>query len=183
MTYARAKNDILKFLKENRAQIVTTFLDFYGMGRGFPFRDEVGGLPTVAKAERIEQGVLADIEDELGDSFDSRRFIPYIQMHEFEGLLFSDPQACANGLYEPGLTADLERIRREYETPEDINDSYETKASIQLANVCDEYDIGYEKSVFGNLAALEVGLQKMRQECPHFNDWLTTLECRIKELP
>ncbi len=53
----------------------------------------------------------------------ARRFLPYVQMYEFEGLLFSDPAKLAQGLGEADLEADFAKIRAGFPTPEEINDS------------------------------------------------------------
>ncbi|WP_420461729.1 DUF4276 family protein [Candidatus Palauibacter sp.] len=34
----------------------------------------------------------------------------------------------------------------------------------------------YQKPLHGVLAALEIGLETMRSECPHFDGWLRRLE-------
>lgn len=39
-----------------------------------------------------------------------RRFIPYVQMHEFEGLLFSDPSQLAAALGEQDLAKNSRRF-------------------------------------------------------------------------
>ena len=35
---------------------------------------------------------------------------------------------------------------------------------------------GYQKPVMGTLAAQEIGLQTMREACPHFGQWIARLE-------
>lgn len=100
------------------------------------------------------------------------RFLPYLQLHEFEGLLFSDPVAFASGIGEPRLASRLERIRNPFETPEDINDDPTTAPSKQVISVCPSY----RKVLDGTRAARAVGIARMRQECPHFRNWLEQLE-------
>ncbi len=101
-----------------------------------------------------------------------RRFIPYVQMHEFEGLLFSDADAFAKGLNQTGLELSFRQIRDQFATPEDINDSPITAPSKRIKAAFSQYD----KVLHGSLAALEIGLPSIRQQCPLFNGWLTTLE-------
>jgi Domain of unknown function (DUF4276) len=38
---------------------------------------------------------------------------------------------------------------------------------------------GYEKPLLGSLAVQEIGLIRIRRECPHFNEWLDQLESRV----
>ncbi|MEO7717517.1 MAG: DUF4276 family protein, partial [Capsulimonas sp.] len=35
---------------------------------------------------------------------------------------------------------------------------------------------GYVKPLYGTLAALEIGLDTIREQCPHFRSWLERLE-------
>jgi len=93
-------------------------------------------------------------------------------MHEFEALLFSNPDRFPQGIGRCDLAADLRMIRQGFASPEDINDSVETAPSKRIEGLFP----GYEKPLFGVIAAMEIGLPTMRQECPHFNNWLERLE-------
>jgi len=95
-------------------------------------------------------------------------------MHEFEGLLFSDCAAFSRGIDRPDLEGDLRQVRNQFPTPEDINDSPLTAPSKRIKGLYPRY----EKRLMGCLAALEIGLECMRQECPHFGEWLAKLESR-----
>jgi hypothetical protein len=66
----------------------------------------------------VKAGIVAQVPHPRPD----RRFLPYLQLHEYEGLLFSDPRAFASGIGQPHLTRQFERIRREFASPEEIND-------------------------------------------------------------
>ena len=103
-----------------------------------------------------------------------RRFIPYVQMHEFEALLFSDPARFAAGISRPDLHAKLHGIGSRFDTPEHINDSPKTAPSKQVIEVFPGYE--RQKPLLGVLAALEIGLPKIRQQCPLFDAWLRKLE-------
>jgi len=70
------------------------------------------------------------------------------------------------------LEADLEKIREQFATPEDINDSPEDCPSKRIVNLIP----GYQKPLYGTLAILEIGLARIRAECPHFDEWLRKLE-------
>ena len=78
-----------------------------------------------------------------------RRFIPYVQMYEFEGLLFSDTLALAKGVNQGRLVDRFKIIRDQFDTPEEINDSPETAPSKRILNLFPEYD----KPLHGSLAA------------------------------
>lgn len=53
-------------------------------------------------------------------------------MYEFEGLLFSDPQRFASGIDQLQLATAFSAIRKEFDTPEEINDSPMTAPSKRI---------------------------------------------------
>jgi len=120
----------------------------------------------------VESALLEDVTAEMGASFDPRRFVPFVTMHEFEALLFSDCRRFGRGIGREDLVPALEAIRRDSATPEEIDDSPMTAPSKRVEGLV----AGYQKPLLGTLAALEVGLDAMRAECPHFRTWLEQLE-------
>jgi hypothetical protein len=168
------KQDILRHLRSDRGAIATTMVDYYAMPatgpKAWPGRAASNGKPFEQKAKTVEAALLRDIKAEMGENFE--RFLPFVVMHEFEGLLFSDCDAFARAIGKKRLAADLHDIRADFETPEHINDSEHTAPSKRLERLLP----GYDKSLFGNVAALEIGLTKIREQCPHFDQWLTALE-------
>lgn len=172
-SWQSVKRDILRHLKEDRAAISTLMIDYYGLPQDWPGRQEARMMNAASlKAEFIESAIFADIAKEMGQQFDSRRFVPMIVMHEFEALLFSDPDQFAQGIEMSELAQGLRAVKEEFICPEDINDSVLTAPSKRIQKLFP----GYEKPLFGVIAALQIGLDKMRQECPHFNNWLERLE-------
>jgi Domain of unknown function (DUF4276) len=173
-----AKKDIVTHLKEDPKCIATTMVDYYGLPHegqdAWPGRKEAASRQT-QMAEVVERALLADLKAEMGDRFDDRRFLPFVVMHEFEGLLFSDCHAFSRGIGRPNLERNLKEVRDQFDTPEDINDSPLTAPSKRVRELLPEY----EKPLFGCLAALEIGLDCIRRECPHFNSWLQQLESRV----
>lgn len=92
-------------------------------------------------------------------------------MHEFEGLLFSDPASLAQAMFQPGLEGSIREIRNAFSTPEDINDGAETAPSKRLQKLHG----GYEKVISGTLAAEQMGIETIRRECPRFRTWVERL--------
>ena len=170
--YARVKNDVLKQLKQDRSGCCSTMFDLYGLGNDFPGLPLPQNLTNLDKVLRIEAAIKEDIVAELPDLRPDVRFLPYIQLHEYEGLLFSDPAAFASGIAQPHFTRLFEAIRNQFSTPEDINDDPNTAPSRQVLSVYP----AYSKVVDGTLAAKAVGIRRMREECPHFRHWLEQLE-------
>ena len=110
-----------------------------------------------------------------------QRFIPYVQMYEFEGLLFSDPAALASAI---GVSEMREQFLCKSEqignTPEHINDDSHTAPSKRIIDLFDGYAL--QKPLLARRAAEEIGLPTIRQQCPLFDAWLDRLE-RLPQLP
>ncbi len=98
------------------------------------------------------------------------RFIPFSAMYEFEAFLFSDPHILSDKLQ---VHKDkIEDILRECGEPENINDSPISAESKRLEALSDRF----KKTTTGITIAREIGLQKLRDTCPIFNEWLVKIE-------
>jgi len=169
--YSRARRDILTTLKQDAGAFCTTMFDYYGMPDSWPEREAARQKPLPQKPIIIEQAILADVSAELGGGFNLAGFVPYVQMHEFEALLFSDPKLLADGLDLPDDAA-IRHIRDQFPSPEEINDSRQTAPSKRIKGL----NAGYSKVTDGVLISQKIGLQAMRSECSHFNEWIKKLE-------
>lgn len=174
--WSAVRKDILNHLKEDRTCVTTTMVDYYGLPRlgnkAWPGREAAALHPFHRKADTVESALLEDIRRELGDTIDYLRFIPFVMMHEFEGLLFSDCKGFSRGIGRPDLADEFQAIRDQFTSPEEINDSPNTAPSKRVENLVN----GYQKPLLGALAVLEIGLDAIRSQCPHFREWLTRLE-------
>ncbi|MFN7918697.1 MAG: DUF4276 family protein [Bryobacteraceae bacterium] len=175
-SWLRAKREITNHLKGHPGAFVTTMFDFYAMPvakqNAWPGRVEARKMNGAAnKGAYVQSAVAREIIDAMGSRFNSRRFLPFVTMHEFEGLLFSDCAAIGR-LAENADVARLEAVRKRLDSPEDINESPSGAPSKWL----DRLVPGYDKALHGPLIALETGLDRIRAECPHFHSWLTKLE-------
>ncbi len=91
LDFEKARSDINRWLLEDESAYLTTMFDLYALPDNFPGWDDAKRLrDPYKKVKMLEEGLKADIGDQ--------RFIPYIQLHEFEGLLFSDIHAIDNVL-------------------------------------------------------------------------------------
>jgi hypothetical protein len=170
------KEDILTHLKEDAHCLVGCMVDYYALPqtgeRAWPGREEAKALPFPQKAATIQAALISDVRKGMGKSFDPRRFLPYVMMHEFEALLFSDCERFAKGIGRPELALQFQQIRDGFGTPEEINDSPASAPSRRVQDLVP----GYEKPLMGTLAVLEIGLEAISTECPHFRGWLDLLE-------
>ena len=160
VTVEKLASDMSKFVWS--FDFVTSLVDFYGFrGKGSDTRED---LET-----RIKQAVIAKTNRALDDS----RIFPYVQQYEFEALLFSDARAFSILPYATNDIVDaLFSIRSRFHSPEEINDSPDSAPSKRIKNLIPRYG----KVVAGSLVADEIGLEKIRAECPRFHAWMTRLE-------
>lgn len=109
--------------------------------------------------------------DDIRDS----RFIPYIQLHEYEAYLFSDPtsfQYFYNN-HDKQIAA-LKAIANSRATPELIDDGPHTAPSKRIIAQFPDYEDA--KSAVGPQVAELIGLDVIRSKCPHFAAWVSRLE-------
>lgn len=170
--FARAKNEIANLLKQESGTVITTMFDFYGMPTTWPGRAKASKVRHDNKARTVEEAIKEALQTHLGSAFDERRVLPYVQMHEYEALLFSQPNAISEVMRAEDSLEELEEIRTSFESPEHINDSPETAPSKRLEAIFPYY----QKTFHGILASKKIALETMRGECPHFDEWLTSLE-------
>jgi hypothetical protein len=151
-------------------------VDYYALpqdGHGaWPGRAAASHLPFPDKAITVEQALLTEICNSVGRDPEHCRFIPFVMMHEFEALLFSDCEAFARGIGRPDTATRIQAIRDRFTGPEEINDSPITAPSKRVQQLIP----GYEKPLLGVLGVLAIGLDSIRAECPHFASWLGRLE-------
>lgn len=169
-SWASVRKEIIRHLRTDREALATTMVDYYGLPDTWPGRDASMQAPFAEKAAVVERGLRDDDAAALGGGAD--RFIPFVVMHEYEGLLFSDPPTFAQSIGRSELAGDFQAIRNRFANPEEINDSSETTPSKRVERLIP----GYQKPLMGVQAALVIGLDVIRRECPHFDGWVRRLE-------
>jgi hypothetical protein len=167
-TFRHALEDMRRWLKENHSQDArfSMMVDLYHLPRDFPGHDQ-----GMAHADCYEQAAVleAAIAAELGDA----RFIPYLQVHEFESLVLSEPAQFADWFEDRRhAIAALTEECQPFDTPERIDHGqhYHPKARIQ------RHFEDYDENVHGPLLTHAIGLSTLRARCRHFGRWLTRLE-------
>ena len=171
ISYAKAKNDIVQWLKEeknNNDVCFTTMFDLYALPDDFPGFNE-------AKKQVDPYNKVRILEEAFADDINDCRFIPYIQLHEFESLLFSCPQKFEiEYIDEQKAIDELVRIAEEKGNPELINDGAETAPSKRIIKVFPDYE--NNKPFVGSMMAHEIGMNCLLQSCKHFADWVEKLK-------
>ena len=141
---------------------VTSMVDYYD------FRKK--GNLTVDELEKS----LTDLYiDRYGHVKYPKQLLPYVQIHEYESLLFSDVDVFSELIdVAPDSVETLHGVRARFSTPEDIDDGRETAPSKRIVGAIPNYN----KIVDGPLLAMKTGLDVIREECPRFGAWLMRLE-------
>jgi Domain of unknown function (DUF4276) len=170
--WSELRKQILHHLKYDNSAFVTNLIDFYGLNEvhQFPKWDE--SLKIVDKNSRmdfLEKSMLENIDNEF-----RHRYLPYIQLHEFEGLLFNDINIFYEQIPSNELVGieELQKTFSDYLNPEMINDKKETSPSHRLIRIIK----GYNKIVYGNYLAEAIGIEKIRHKSFRFNNWLHDIE-------
>ncbi len=142
----------------------TTMFDFYALPTDFPGYEKSQKLGDVFERVCLLE---SEFQKDIGDW----RLVPYIQVHEFESLLFVEPE-CLRSIYFDDKAIDgLNQVSASFKNPELINGGWDTAPSKRILRVIPDYD----KVVAGELLNL-VGIEKLMQKCQHFSEWVGNME-------
>jgi len=174
-SYGKLANDVIFWMKQdqNTDAWFTTMVDLYGLPTDFPGHGECQKISEPRrKVECLQAHFARDIKNRMENDTVSQRFLPYIQLHEFEALLFADPSKFGSEFPDQdAAVADLTAIRRQYPNPEDIDEGQTTAPSKRILKSLPDYS----KRVAGILVAKHIGLPTLRRECPHFGNWIDAI--------
>ena len=169
-SYAKVKPQIMRLCRQDRDAVVTTMIDLYALPRDFP-----GRLDSAYPSNGSGAQKALFLEGRLASNIAERNFMPFIMAHEFEALLFSDPDKFGDWADSAYVVERLRSIAASVPSPEDINDTPQRAPSKRIVSEMPSY----EKTFHGPLIAAEIGLSVLRQRCGHFSAWLTQLESFI----
>lgn len=167
-TFRHTLEDMRRWLLENGSPDArfSMMMDLYQLPDDFPgYAGAADRLDCFERADALETALAMELADP--------RFVPYVQVHEFEALVLSAPARFAD-LFEDrernvaALVAECEL----FETPEKIDHGRQSHPKARIQKLFHDYD----ENIHGPLLAEAIGLPVMRQRCPHFNQWLTRLE-------
>lgn len=167
--YGKIRGDLHRLMLEDQHEEArfTTMIDLYALPQEFPGWTE-------ARQSTHLQNRISILESSLKTDINDRRFLPYIQLHEFEALLYCDLSQLQKRIAgsAPGLT----RLTNEVSgiPPEEINDGTTTAPSKRIIRHVPIYE--RSKVRVGVAAAAAIGLPALRNKCPHFNSWVNRLE-------
>lgn len=164
-TFGKIDRDLRRLLGDSNASVITTMIDYHGLPGDFP------GMPSRplgrprARVEHLQAHWFQIVQDP--------RFIPFLVLHEFEALLFSDWSAWSAVF--PGDGNALQQLKGQLHAlaPEEVNE----RPGFHPSGRIDSALAGrYQKVAQGAQLARRIGLTAMRNRCPHFHEWVTRLE-------
>lgn len=133
--YGHLKRDLGRWLKQdqNPDARFTTMMDLYAYPANAP------GYHTRRSSDPYER--VRGLEEDRAADIGSRRFVPYIQLHEFETLLLADIAKWNNVLLEN--TREIQVLSdsvRKFDNVERINDGETTAPSKRILDVIPHYN-------------------------------------------
>jgi len=168
--FERYKIDIGNHLKQRSNTYVTLMLDYYGIKEWPGLEDAKLQTTHSQKAEIINRKTNEEVNKLFPEQNRDCRFISYVSMHEIEALYFSDPASIAQVMNIK--QTEIESILYKSGEPEAINDSSETAPSKRLEKLYSNF----KKTTTGITIAKAVNIQRMREHCPLFNEWVSKIE-------
>lgn len=173
VSYDRLKFNVRNFSRQSPHVVVTTLLDLYALPTSFPGFAKAQKMTNVyQRVQALEAALHQDIVEQTG--MRSERFLPHIQPYEFEGLLFSDVvELCNTESAWVGSLAALSKMRATAESPEHINDGFDTKPSKRLERLLRHPR--FSKTLHATKAAERITLSVLERECMHFGAWMSRL--------
>jgi hypothetical protein len=164
-SYQQVKRDLKLLFANSSIDLFTTMIDYYALPADFPGYNT---RPNGNCYQRVEY-----VENEFGKDMNNIRFSPYLQLHEFESLVFANDSEFSNVfINQSKKIEEVKEILKVVNSPEEINEDPKTAPSKRLKKIFAEYD-----KFFHNLLILEkVKLSTLKEKCPHFNNWLAKIE-------
>lgn len=175
ISYQRANMDLTLWIKQHSKKTYeehyfTTMFDFYKLPDDFPGYKEAHNTTDCYDA-------IKRLEDAFSTDINCQRFRPYIQLHEFEALVFCGIEHLLEEY--PDMIKEVEKLNKivdEYDgIPEKINNSPETAPSKRIINAF-ELRHNYDKPKLGELVTGRVGIPALKEKCRHFREWIESLE-------
>lgn len=164
--FAKFENDVRRLLNNSGNALITTFIDYYALPNDFP---GMNSRPVNCSSLECVQYLENEIHKYFGSPIN---FLPFLALHEFEALLFSDDHSLPTVMTEINKQNEFSLISRNFSTPEEINNGPLTAPSKRILKLFP----GYRKTLHGPTTAKRIGLERIRQSCPHFSNWLSKLE-------
>ncbi len=177
LKYSKFKRDVIRWVNSDRHNPecwYSSMIDLYKfpVGDDSPYTDEISNIKdSYLRVEALEKAIFENIG--------LKRFIPYVQLHEFETFLLVDPDQI-QAMY-PDRASKVKALKKEISglhPVELINETDHGAPSKRIIKHLPEYKD--QKAQVGPLVAEEIGIEKLRKHCSHFDQWLQKIEALVK---
>lgn len=165
VSYGQVYTQVLRLCKQDHSAWVTTMIDMYALPPDFPGYD----LAMSCDDYHMQYQMICN---EFEKDVSMRNFVANVTVHEFETLLFCDPNAFSSWFGAAAAKKLMEQLANCHNAPEFVNKSPETAPSKRILSICPHYS----KVLHGTLIALEIGLETIRSKCEIFNAWINKIE-------
>lgn len=167
------KNTIEPVLFRKDEPFITTMIDHYGINS----ERKLPGYEECIKGKDME-GRIAKMEEKINEVVQKikpyRFFIPHLQRHEFETLLFAKPNEGFY-LYDKKIKEEIIELCKSFPSIEDINHTPQGAPSKRLEKIFTKYNDRYEKVTEAVDIAELTSIPSMMEQCPHFKNWIETI--------
>lgn len=160
--YNKIRTELIRLCKAHSKELITTMFDYYGLPENTPGYDLM--VPDIYDKVKL-------MEDKITEDIGQKNCKFNIVIHEFEGLLFSKPEAFLQ-ITDENTVSKIRQIKESYGNPELINNSPETAPSKRLLKLIRRYS----KVKDGTIVAKEIGINTILENCPHFSDWIRYIQ-------
>jgi hypothetical protein len=156
--YNKIKHELTIICKQHKNEFITSMFDYYAMP---------ANTPGISNGETNIYARIEQIQNSINDDIGQPNLFFGLSLHEFEGLLLSEPSAFKI-ITTDDIVSKIQSIRDEFETPEHVNNSPETAPSVRLKSLIRDYS----KILHGTSIAQATGIDKILDECSHFKKWI-----------
>lgn len=161
--------------KKNEAHFYTTMIDFYALPTDFPgYAEAMNVMDIYLRVEKLEKALQEDVNI-LG-------FIPYIQLHEYEALVFCGLEFLRER--HEGVEKAVRILQKALAdfggNSEYVDGGWDTAPSRRIVNELARVSCRYNKPEDGAYVASRVGLKDLRERCRHFDSWMQQLDLVVK---
>lgn len=173
--WAVYERELIRLASERADRHLALLVDYYAMPADWPGRAEAAGRPLAERGAYVEQRLAEQADPVFRD-----RFVPCVQYHEFESLLFVDGWTTAwelDAVGRPRSSAAVEKKINEAVAAaggqaEWVNDGPDSAPSKRIAQMI----VGYDKVAWGNQVVDAVTLPRLRKGCPWLDRWMAALQ-------
>jgi len=177
INFDRLMNDVNLLLKQEHSTHVTTLIDRYGLGSGWPDRQTLNQIRDPNVALSLVCGVMSkEIVSRTDESIRKDRFHPYVQFYETEAFLFVEPRLTAEMLGQKDKWTLIASCLTEFDTPEHINDNANQAPSKRIQQIFENYQKGRGLNAHLPNVCEKIGIAEVRKACPLFDGWIHNLE-------